>query len=390
MPSTPSNMFRFHDKTVYIISLERWGLMKISKHHYALELANRGCRVYFIEPPELGQAGVKIRECQDHPGIRIVNYRPVFRGKRFLPSFLFSLLVRLQVRRILKAIGQPPDVVWCFHAFLFLDLRAFGAPVNIFFAADHFGGPGIPPELASADLILAVSETIHRRIVDQGFPVRRINHGLQRAFLERAERRLAQGSPKTMPERPIIGYSGNMRIETIDRVSMLRVIRSHPGLRFVFWGSYKTSDLNLFGLTDEATESFLREMQALPNVEFRGPVPSEQLAAEMHEVDLLWLCWRFDDLPNRDNSNSHKILEYLSTGIPVVSHAVLSYEGSGLLYMLPMEQVHEFPSFFSRMLEQMRDGEDPALFRRRIAYALDNSYARQVDRIEAMLNGQEA
>jgi hypothetical protein len=383
-------MFRFQGKTVYIISLERWGLMKISKHHYALELAHRGCRVYFIEPPELGQAGVHIRACADHPGIRIVNYRPIFRGKRYLPRFLFSALVRLQIRRILHAIGHPPDVVWCFQAFLFQNLRDFGAPVNIFFAADHFGGPDIPPELASADLILAVSDTIHRRIVSHGYPVRRINHGLQRAFLELAEQRLAEGSPRTLSERPVVGYSGNMRIETIDRASMLRVIRSNPGLRFVFWGSYKTSDLNLFGLTDEATELFLRELQAQPNVELRGPVSSDRLAAEMHEVDVLWICWRFQDLPNRDNSNSHKILEYLSTGIPVFSHAVQSYEGSGLLYTLPMDQADDFPAFFSRMLAQVAEGEDPELFRRRIAYALDNSYARQVDRIESMLNGEGA
>ena len=388
MSFTPCHMFRFKGKTVYIISLERWGLMKISKHHYALELAHRGCRVYFIEPPELSQDGVHIRACVDHPSISIVNYRPIFRGKRFLPPFLFSLLVRLQVRRLLRVIGHPPDVVWCFQAFLFQDLRAFGAPVNIFFAADHFGSPGIPPELTSADLILAVSETIHRRIVSHGFPARLINHGLQRAFLERAERRLAEGSAKSLPERPVIGYSGNMRIETIDRASMLQVIRSHPGLRFVFWGSYKPNDLNLFGLTDEATESFLRDLQALPNVELRGAVSSDELAAEMQEVDILWICWRFNDLPNRDNSNSHKILEYLSTGIPVISHAVQAYEGSGLLYMLPMDRADDFPSFFSRTLAEVTEGEDPALFRRRIAHALDNTYVRQVDRIESMLNGE--
>lgn len=383
-------MFRFRDKTVYIISLERWGLMKISKHHYAVELAHRGCRVYFIEPPDLGQKGVSIRPCDEHLAIRIVRYRPVFRGKRFLPARLFSVLVRLQVRRILRAIGHPPDVVWCFQGNLFQDLQVFGATCNIFFAADHFDGPRMPPELASADLVLAVSDTIHRRIREGGYPVRRVNHGLQRAFQALGEGNLAGGAPRPLPARPVVGYSGNMRIETIDRVGMLRVVRSHPELDFIFWGSYKTGDLNLYGLRDEATESFLQELQALPNVDLRGPLPSEALAREMNEVDMLWICWRFHNLPNRDNSNSHKILEYLSTGIPVISHAVQSYEETGLLYMIPMEQGDDFPDFFRHMVARIREGEDPGLFRRRIAYALDNSYAKQVDRIEAMLNGDGA
>jgi glycosyltransferase involved in cell wall biosynthesis len=383
-------MFRFQDKTVYIVSLERWGLMKISKHHYAMELAHRGCRVYFIEPPDLGRKGVTIRGCQEHPGIRIVNYSPVFRGKRFLPAAVFSALVRLQVRRILRAIGHPPDVVWCFQPYLFEDLRTFGAPLSIFFAADHFDRAGLPPELASADLILAVSETIHRRIRESGYPVQRINHGLQRAFLGPARQRLAEGAPRPLPRRPVVGYSGNMRIETIDRASMLRVIRAHPDFDFVFWGSYRADDMNLFGQRDEATETFLRQLEACPNVRLRGPLDAEVLVREMHEVDLLWICVRVKGLSNRDNSNAHKIIEYLSTGTPVISHAVLSYEGTGLLYMLPLEQGDEFPEFFARMAGEIARGETPELFRKRIEYALDNSYARQVDRIEAMVNGTGA
>ena len=98
---------------MYIISLERWGVMKISKHHYAMELAARGCRVYFIESPDLSERGVRVEPSAEHPEIRIVRYRPVTRGRRFLPGFLYGWLVRWQVRLLADAIGARPDVVLC-------------------------------------------------------------------------------------------------------------------------------------------------------------------------------------------------------------------------------------------------------------------------------------
>ena len=58
--------------------------------------------------------------------------------------------------------------------------------------------------------------------------------------------------------------------------------------------------------------------------------------------------------------------------------------------MLPLEQGDEFPEFFARMAGEIARGEAPELFRKRIEYALDNSYARQVDRVEAMVNGTGA
>jgi len=106
--------------------------MKVSKHHYALELAAQNCRVYFIEPPQLSHTGIEIKTCADHPLISIVNYKPVFRGKRFLPSFIYSFLLKQQVKALLKKINAKPDVVWSFQGYLFQNLQWFGAPVNLF------------------------------------------------------------------------------------------------------------------------------------------------------------------------------------------------------------------------------------------------------------------
>ncbi|NDC78987.1 MAG: hypothetical protein EBZ67_14135 [Chitinophagia bacterium] len=385
-------MFRFEGKTVYIISLERWGVMKISKHHYAMELAARGCRVYFIESPDLSVKGVRIEPCADHPNIRIVRYGPVTRGRRFLPGFLYALLVRWQVRLLVDAIGPRPDVVICFRGDVFDDLQRFGASLNIYFVADLptlSPKPALPEELASADLILAVSKSICRKLTDAGYKVSRINHGLQPVFEDMAKRLelpISASGPTNRRPPAVIGYSGNLLIDCVDRDAMLEVIRSHPGLRFIFWGNCRTDDSNLFGLMDDGAEAFLNALREAPNVTLRGPVPAAQLAEEMRECDLFWICYLRPGITPRDNSNTHKILEYLATGKPVISRTVSDYTDTGLLHMLPDERADDYPAFFSQVLEGLSAGEDPGIVEKRIHWALDNTYTRQLDRIEAMVN----
>jgi hypothetical protein len=151
-------MYLLRNKTVFLISPERWGKMRISKHHYALELADRGCTVYFIEPPTLETSGVMIKPTADHPGVHIVTYKPVFRGERFLPALIFEWLLRRQIHLLVKNIGRKPDVVWCFQSFLFRDLRWFGAPVRIFFLADQFNN------LVGMDNISSAEATAGERV----------------------------------------------------------------------------------------------------------------------------------------------------------------------------------------------------------------------------------
>lgn len=379
-------MFSFKGKTVYIISLETWGSMRVSKHHYAQMLAERGCRVFFMEPPNLAEQGIRILPTTDHPNLSIVKYKPVIRGKRFLPTWLYSRLMRIEANRLMKAIGHPPDLIWCFIGFQFINLRHFRAPFTIFFSADLFGQEKLPPELSSADLILSVAVTQLERIRRQGYVARHVNHGLSRVFCQAAEEKLLNPAPKRLPERPVVGYSGNLRIESLDRESVLEVVRAHPDFTFVFWGSYRPFELNVYGLMDEGTETFLKDLGSQPNVVLRGAIPHDQLVKEMHEVDILWFCWRFRYVLQRDNSNAHKILEYLSTGLPIIAHSVIQYEGMDLMYMLSMEEADNYPAFFSETVRQIAEGEDPGLVSRRIRFALDNSYEKQLDRIESMIN----
>lgn len=380
-------MYELRDKTVFLLSPESWGAMKISKHHYAMELADRNCRVYFIEPPNLRNKGITIRPCKDHPMISLVSYKPVFRGKRMLPDFIFSKLLWLQVRMLCRKISVHPDLVLCFHGYLFEDLRRFGAPINIYFAADLFNYDHVPPEVRHATFSLAVSDTIYQRISESGRPVFRIKHGVPRIFAESAEKALTALHAHRPPHRITAGYAGNLRMEAMDRDTIMEVIRRNDDVRFVFWGSYKSNELNLGGLQTEETDNFIRFLEQSPNVELRGVLDTSRLHREMSEADLFWLCLKLGSKRMWDGSNSHKILEYLSTGRPVVAHHVSSYKDTGLLYMMPDNDNTGYPDLFREVVELVKQGEDVKLVEGRLQAAISNSYSKQLNRIEEIIRG---
>lgn len=377
-------MYSLRNKTVFLISPERWGKMRISKHHYALELADRGCTVYFIEPPTLDTVGVRIRPTEDHPGVQVVRYKPIFRGERFLPSWIFEWLLRRQINLLIRTIGRKPDVVWCFQSFLFRDLRWFGAPVRIFFLADQFNKPGVPPEADTATLTLAVSDTIYDRIKAGGRPVCRVNHGLQRPFHEALVTRLNDTHQSRVSPPRVVGYLGNLRMEALNRRDILRIVDAHPDLSFIFWGSYKPAELNLGGLQSDEANTFIEQLILRPNVQLRGAFHGHELRSQMEEADVFWLCLKLDLTEVCDGSNSHKIMEYLSTGKPVITQPVSSYRDTDLLYMMP-DARDDFAEFFSKSINRLQAEEDPLLARRRMEYAFQNSYDAQLVRIEEML-----
>lgn len=380
-------MFQFKNKTVFLISSDRWGIMKVSKHHYALELAKAGAKVFFIEPPLLSNKGIEITTCADDANISIVKYKPVFRGRRFLPAALYSYLLHLQVKLLLKKIAVQPDVVWCFHGFLFENLQWFKAPTTIFFAADLFEGDQLPSELNSSDLLFAVSDTIKEKLEQSGKPLVQIHHGLQNSFVQLAEGLLQNNSYADKSATTITaGYTGNLRMQALDREIMMQVISEHAEIKFLFWGSYKQSDLNLGGEQTKEADAFISFLQRSSNVELRGVVNGTELQQQMSECNLFWLCWKTGVHQLWDGSNSHKLLEYLATGCAVAAHYVSTYKNTDLLNMLAVKNNEGYPNLFKSVVQGLYRGEAKEKIKNRLEFAVSNSYSKQLHRIETHIN----
>jgi glycosyltransferase involved in cell wall biosynthesis len=366
--------------------------MRVSKHHYALEMASQGNQVYFIEPPRLENSGINVRRSGESDSLFLVSYKPVFRGKRFLPAIIFRAMLRWQIKLLIKEIGKKPDLVLCFHPFLFEELNWFKSNKSIYFAADLVYSDEMPPEVFSADFCLAVSDTIHKKLSLSGKTVYLIQHGLNRHFANTATEllRSSENIKKDFSKEPLkVGYTGNLLMGGMDRQTMRKVIEANPGVKFIFWGQYDLAGGNFTAGLNEEITGFVDFLKASSNVELRGAVKPEVLSLQMSEADVFWICWKIGNGKIWDGSNSHKLMEYLSTGKPVISHYVSSYKDSDILDMLPDVSNENYVEHFGRVLNRVRAGENIESISKRINFALSNTYEKQIDRIESWINDEK-
>lgn len=104
-------------KTILLFSLEPWGDMWYSKHHYAAELA-KDHTVYFISPPDrwrpvdLFSRGIKLRKTPE--GVIVVDYRnnvPL----RILPHAMARWMHWLTARKLAHLLKDQSNLLWAFH-----------------------------------------------------------------------------------------------------------------------------------------------------------------------------------------------------------------------------------------------------------------------------------
>jgi hypothetical protein len=84
-------------------------------------------------------------------------------------------------------------------------------------------------------------------------------------------------------------------------------------------------------------------------------------------------------------SNAHKLLEYISTGKVVISTHVSTYAGTDLLLMCGPADEQALPGLFARAIRDLPVHNSVERQVNRIRYALDNTYARQIDRIQQFI-----
>ncbi len=277
-----------------------------------------------------------------------------------------------------------PDIVWCFDFNSFGDLRIFRAGTTIFHPVDPLSDPRHIQAAASADLVLTVSAKIAEQLKSSGRPLHVINHGLALPFEHLARARLAEcaagsnlSSPQGTDRRIQVGYAGNLGRRPVNRSVLRQIVEQNPQVDFLFWGPTD-------GETEDVTQ-FIAFLRSQPHVTLFGAVSQAELAAAYSQVDLFLLSYTADPRDS-DRSNSHKILEYLSTGRVVVSSRIQAYEDThDLLVMSHCETDNDLPQQFTEALTRLADLNSVQRQQERIALALDNTYDRQIDRIFALL-----
>jgi len=352
----------FRNNTILIISPEAWGDSFLSKHHYAVHLARMDNDVFFLNPPSNRNRVIK-----SEPNLYIVEYKAV-RGLNFLPWSIRNFFTLINIRRISQLIhGRKIDIVWSFDPFRFQNLKLFNAKYSIYHAVDVHS-TGLENQVAeSANIIFGVSELILNRICTKKQKVW-INHGLADHFLE------YQFNYKS-PEKTIrVGYIGNIQNQFLDVEILKKIIEDNTSVEFHFIGPYRNSNLSSNMRNDE----FVHFLEEKSNCHLKGPIKSNLLPEVMDQFHVFLMCYFGDDY-RFELSNSHKILEYLSTGRVIVSSYIDQYNDKTELVEMVNSNA-DLPGKFQHVISNLNKYNSTQLRTRRRDYSFQNSYSKNLQK----------
>ena len=352
--------------TILIISPEPWSAHSVSKHHYARELARRGHSVVFLDPPADGARGNDITQV-DLSGegisgaLHVVRSARVAPGLRFWPAILRRQLEARWLARLEREIGARIDVVWLFENSRFYDMRFAGDRLKIYHQVDL--NQNFHPQIAAhtADAVFCTSRGIARRLEVSGKPVTIITHGVWTHPFDPEDEAALFSEPGIH-----CVYCGNMSMAYLDRETILECVSSHGEVWFHFFGGFKDGD------------PFRDQLARRANVILHGKVDPDRLLAILANADLQMLCYQKAHF--EDQSNPHKMMEYLLSGSPIVASYTSAYAEISELFVMSGPG-GDFREAFDYALKNLEKYDSPALREARIAFAMNNTYQRQVDRI---------
>lgn len=373
------------NKTILILSPQAWGSMHISKHHYAIALAKRGNKVYFLNPPGEGHRSKKkisINEIDGFDNLFLVTHRLSFPyNLKFHVNWLFHKLMRKHAKKLWQQFPIKPDIIWSFDLNYVYSLPVFGnRSLKIFHPVDEPLDETAIRASVGADVIFSVTKEILEKYKDHPAPKYLINHGISEDFIA------PLGTVKRPAQHFRVGFAGNLLRRDIDRKIILQIVRENKDVLFECWGSYTTGQSNLGGKADDETRRFITELKGNSNVVLHGPVPSADLARAIRHMDAFLICYDVQKDSSR-GTNYHKIMEFLSTGKIVISNNVTAYKDEPDLVQMVSERDHnqQLPGLFKKVMNEISTFNSSSMINKRVSYARSNTYQDQVSRIEQIL-----
>lgn len=369
------------NKKILIISPQFWGKMLISKHHYAVELANRGNEVFFLNPPNANLVDEFMVDELDIDNLYIIHHKLNFSYKlKFRSEPIFHWFMQKHIHKLLKYLQRDFDVVWSFdlgnlYPFNLFPKRA----LKIFHPVDEPLNTTALKSGKNAQIIFSTTNEILNKYQKHKAPKYLINHGLKEIFLQ--AKNIAGNTKKIK-----VGFSGNLLRKDIDREIFLKIVSQNPNIEFHCWGSYNIQQSNISGNTDESTKQFIRTLRATKNVYLHGVKITDELAKEYQQMDAFLICYKV--INNKlIGENFHKTLEFMSTGKVIISNNFSFYRNQPTLVQMNNESKNnaELPDLFKTVIQQIENYNTTELSILRKKFAEDNLYQKQIKRIESIL-----
>lgn len=355
----------FRNKNILLISPEPWDHIFVSKHHYAVHLAKNDNVVFFLNPPS---GKVNLRETQ-YQNVYSVSYRGFIPGLRYFPGVLIRFFIKSAYRRLQKLCNVKFDVVWSFDNSVFFDFHALPRPIlKISHIVDLNQNFQTKKAASTADICLATTDFIVKRLLLYTSKVYKINHGYNEIG-KPAKIKL----PGISPVKVI--YSGNLAMPYIDWKILYRIASANAGVDFLFIGPH----------ADVYSDEYKRKLFDCQNVFAIGRIASELVPSYLHQADILLVSYQ--ERHFEDQANPHKMMEYLGSGRAIVATWTAEYASLKEAGLIAMSRRNwEFPDIFAAVLSRLELWNTEEKQHQRSNIAMNNSYTRQIKRIEDCIN----
>lgn len=361
------------NKNILIISPEPWDHIFVSKHHYAVHLAKRGNNVYFLGPPS-SESGIKDTE---NLNLRVLHYKGFIRGLRFLPSFLQHLIMRSALEKLQRLAKVQFDVIWSFDNSVFYDFRIFKKEVlTISHIVDPSQDFNTSVAASTASFCICNTDLLKKRLGFHNARVFKINHGFNEIRKPAKVKMPGSQSIKAV-------YTGNLAIPYIDWEIFYRLVIENPTVDFIFVGPNFNDSCN----SHDGVVSMKRTILTCKNVHAVGRVPAHMVHSYLMDADLLLICYQ-EKYQEDQVANTHKFMEYFGAGKIIVSTFTREYEGFRDIVEMG-DTNDQIPAIFKTVVNNLSRYNSSEMIERRIAVAHENTYDKQIGRIEQIISMYE-
>ncbi len=224
--------------------------------------------------------------------------------------------------------------------------------------------------LAAADLTIVTAPRLLELKAPFARRIELVPNGVDVTAFQRVAAASSPAIGHLPPETPPrIGYSGHVSAR-LDLDLLRAIALARPDWRLVFAGSQ----------WDAGCAEALQALRSLPNVQFVGLLPVEEVPSFIAGCDVCLIPYRVNDETRA--ISSLKLYEYLAAGRPVVSARVpAAEEHAGVVRMADAT----IDSWVNQIEAALAERDDPVQVAARQAAAARNTWEERVDRIEAVL-----
>lgn len=358
------------NKNIFLVSPEPWDGIFVSKHHYAIEFAKNGNRVFFINPPSTKlREKLVISSVKEHTGLFLVDYKIPLRGMRFFPTFFINMMERRFLKTVERKANIQFDIIFNFENSRFYNMNfARAHQLKVYFQVDT--DQNYHPLIAAktCDIAFAINDEILGIIKPFAKHSFKIPHSFQGTLSQQSKDILRNAyiyrKPLGRLKAMYVGYIDNHYID-INLVE--KIVNQNTGIDFIFIGPF------------DKQKPMYRKLSKYENVEFKGQKHFSEIPSFLSQSDLLILIYS-----NNFTFSSHKILEYLSSGKVIISTFMREYIDFPDLFVMSTSN-DDFPILFNETVKNIEIFNSRDKMIKRILFAMNNSYSENIKKIEKLI-----